>query len=547
MRQKMTPLCMVCVALLAVFGQKSHDGNGPLRRLADTAPPDVHRFYESIGYTLAWVRDGAPTPQARTVTQALADAASKGLNPEDYDGPRWAARLANLTPSDEALARFDEALTIAVMRYAADVHSGRVNPKVFCFGIDVGPKQCDLAVLLRDRLIHSPDARAELDKLEPPFEGYRRTEAALQQYLRLAREDDGEMLPFTKKPVEPGEQYAGVPRLVRLLRLLGDLPAAAKVSDDPQLYAGALVDAVKHFQVRHGLDPDGRIGKSTLQQLNTPLSRRVRQLQLVLERWRWVPESFPRPPIVVNIPEFRLRAYNDHYEPELEMKVIVGKAYRRQTPVFSNLMTHVIFRPYWNVPLSIQRNELVPHILKDPGYLAENEYEVVDSGEHVVSAGGTPQLIEQLRSGRLSIRQIPGEKNALGHIKFMFPNEYSVYLHGTPAKALFARSRRDFSHGCIRVEKPEELALWVLRGKKEWDLEHIQAAENGSKTLQVNLDRPIPVLVVYGTAVVIQNGEVRFFDDIYGHDKSLEELLDAGYPYSGVKAASGELCRRPRE
>ena len=299
--------------------------------------------------------------------------------------------------------------------------------------------------------------------------------------------------------------------------------------------------------MRHGMDPDGRIGKSTLKQLNTPLEHRVRQLQLVLERWRWVPENFPRPPIVVNIPEFRLRAYNNHYQPELEMKVIVGKAYRRQTPVFSDLMTHVIFRPYWNVPLSIQRNELVPHILKDPGYLAENEYQVMEGGEHVVATAVTPQLIEQLRSGRLSIRQIPGEKNALGHIKFMFPNEYNVYLHGTPAKGLFAKSRRDFSHGCIRVEKPEELALWVLRGKPEWDLERVRAAENGSKTLQVNLDRPIPVLVVYGTAVVTANGEVNFFEDIYGHDKSLEEVLDAGYPYSGVKAASGGLCRRPRE
>ncbi|HUA20229.1 MAG TPA: L,D-transpeptidase family protein [Bryobacteraceae bacterium] len=554
---------MLVVPSLPGVCQQRNDGIAvQVRQLADTGTlgclrwpnfaerqVDVRRFYESINYATAWVRDGAATAQARVAVKALQDAASKGLDPEAYDGPRWDKRLEALSggrSSANDVAQFDLALTVSVMRYASDLHSGRVNPKVFCFGLDVSHKQCDLAALLRD-LIQARDVQAGLDRLEPPFEGYRRTEEALQRYRKLAQEDDGEPLPATRKPVEPGDPYPGVARLARLLRLLGDLPGNAALPAAAPVYEGALVDAVKHFQARHGIDPDGRIGKSTLQQLNTPLSQRVRQLQLVLERWRWVPDSFPRPPIVVNIPEFRLRAYNDRYQPELEMKVIVGKAYRRQTPVFANRMTCVIFRPYWNVPLSIQRNELVPDILKKPNYLEKNDYQVVDSREHVVSSKVTPELIDALRSGKLSIRQIPGDKNALGHVKFLFPNEYNVYLHGTPAKTLFAKSRRDFSHGCIRVEKPEELARWVLRGKPGWDLDRIQAAENGNKPLQVNLDQPIPVLVVYGTAVVTPSGEVHFFDDIYGHDKSLQELLDAGYPYSGVKAASGALCRRPRE
>ncbi|HTR37867.1 MAG TPA: L,D-transpeptidase family protein [Bryobacteraceae bacterium] len=564
----MRPLALVLAALALaehpVIGQEPGDQKAVLlRQLVDTGTleclrwpnfsniqADVRRLYVSIGYSPAWVRDGAATVQARQVARALENAAWKGLDPEDYDGSRWEKRLENLSAghsSSSDLVQFDLALTISVMRYASDLHSGKVNPQVFCFGLDISQKQCDLAALLRDRLMHASNVQAELEKLEPPFEGYRRTEAALQRYSKLAREDDGELLPATSKPVEPSSSYPGAARLARLLRLLGDLPASANVPQNPHVYEGALVDAVMHFQVRHGIDPDGRIGKTTLEQLNTPLRHRVRQLQLVLERWRWVPDSFPRPPIVVNIPEFRLRAYDDRYRPELEMKVIVGKAYRRQTPVFANMMTHVIFRPYWNVPLSIQRNELVPDILKKPNYLEKNGYEVVDSREHMVSSSVTPELIAQLRSGKLSIRQIPGDKNALGLVKFLFPNEYSVYLHGTPAKSLFAKSRRDFSHGCIRVEKPDDLALWVLRGKPDWDLDRIRAAENGTKPLQVNLDRPIPVLVVYGTAVVIPNGDVHFFDDIYGHDKSLEELLDSGYPYSGAKTASGGLCRRPRE
>jgi len=551
------------VFLVAIASAPGQQTPCPLCRLADTGTlPDlrwpsfqdrqieIRKFYDSIGDSLAWTREGEVTPQAVMAIRVLQKAALKGLDPEDYDGSRWEGRLANFVRHPELpeeVAHFDVALTVSVMRYASDVHSGRVNPKAFCFGLDNSQKQCDLAALLRDHLIHSHDVAAELNRLEPPFEGYRRTEAALETYLKLAREDDGERLPATIKPVEPGTSYSGAGRLTRLLRLLGDLPASGGPAGNSTIYEGALVEAVKHFQMRHGIDPDGRIGKGTLKELNTPVSYRVRQLDMVLERWRWVPETFPRPPIVVNIPEFRLRAYNDRYQPELEMKVIVGKAFRRQTPVFANSMTHLIFRPYWNVPLSIQRNELVPHILKDPAYLAKNEYEVVDSREHVVPGAVTPELIRQLRSGRLSIRQVPGDKNALGHVKFMFPNEYNVYLHGTPAKKLFAKSRRDFSHGCIRVEKPEELALWVLRGKPGWDLDRIQAAENGAKPLQVNLDSPIPVLVVYGTAVVVQDGGVYFFDDIYGHDKSLLELLDNGYPYSGLPPTSAGLCRRPRE
>jgi len=480
--------------------------------------PDLTRFYELNGHELAWVRSGAPTPQARALIQALQYATWKGLDPQDYDG--WCVSISDAGPE-----RFDLALSISAMRYISDVSSGKVNPKVFSFGLHFEQSKCDLVATLRG-LMAARDVAAELERLEPPFEGYWRTEKALAQYLAIAREDPG-----------PGPD-----RAERLLRLVGDW----KPND-------TFPDALKRFQMRHGLDPDGRLGKATLKQLNTPLAQRVCQLQLVLERWRWAPHSFSRPPIVVNIPEFRLRAYDDRYRPELEMKVVVGKAYRHKTPVFSNQMTHVIFRPYWDVPMSIQRAELVPKIAKDPAYLAANEYEIVDSRRQVVpSAVVTPDMLAQLRSGQLFIRQIPGDKNALGHVKFLFPNEYSVYLHGTPAKSLFLKSRRDFSHGCIRVEKPEELAQWVLRGVPGWDMECIRGAENGTDShkgdsRRVNLDRPIPVLIVYGTAVVHPDGEVYFFDDIYGHDAALEELLDHGYPYSGWHPASEARGPRPPE
>jgi len=283
---------------------------------------------------------------------------------------------------------------------------------------------------------------------------------------------------------------------------------------------------VKRFQGRHGLDPDGRIGNATVAALNVPLSRRVRQLQLTLERWRWAPHSFQRPPVVVNIPEFKLRALNGAYQTELEMKVVVGKAFHHQTPVFSEDMKYVIFRPYWDVPSSIQRAEIVPKLEQDRSYLLANHFEVVTADDRVVSAGEIDdRLMARLSSGELRVRQVPGPENSLGLVKFLFPNGFDVYLHGTPATELFLRSRRDFSHGCIRVEKPVELAEWVLRGQPEWTRERILEAMNGDRTIKVVLNRPIPVLIVYVTAVVLNSGEVRFFDDIYGEDVALENLL----------------------
>jgi murein L,D-transpeptidase YcbB/YkuD len=324
-----------------------------------------------------------------------------------------------------------------------------------------------------------------------------------------------------------------VPRLVRLLRLLGDLPADAVPSADPQIYAGPVVDAVKRYQLRHGLQADGRLGAKTVQSLNTPLAVRVRQLQLTLERWRWLPHNFPEPPVVVNIPEFRLRAFDPDNRPVLEMNVIVGKAFGHNTPVFADSMEYVVLRPYWNVTPTIQRSEIVPAIRKDRNYIANKGFEVTTQAGQIVTDGPiNDDLLEQLRTGKLAVRQKPGPANSLGLVKLIFPNRHNVYLHSTPAPELFSQARRDFSHGCIRVEKPAELAAWALRNTPGWDLERIrQGMQSGKDNQQVNLAKPIPVLILYGTAIVDEAGSVRFFDDIYGQDKSLEKVLAKGYPF----------------
>jgi murein L,D-transpeptidase YcbB/YkuD len=546
--------CLVAVAAalgsqVATTADPSSEFASTLRQIAaagqlsDLRWPDfsdyrihVTNFYDAANYAPAWLNNNEPTQQAQTLIDVLKQADAKGLNAEDYDGSRWADRLARLrqSPSPADRARFDAALTVCVMRYVSDLHIGRVNPQHFKFNLDVSAKKYDLPAFLRDKLIHGADVRAELDQVEPPFAGYKRTQLALQQYMELSRQDNGEQLPVPAKPVDPGGTYGGVPRLTRLLRLLGDLPDGA-VAENSSVYNGPLVDAVKHFQARHGLGPDGRLGTQTLKQLNMPLSFRVEQLRLTLERWRWVPYQFPRPPIVVNIPEFRLRTYNQDGTIDVMMNVIVGKAYRHETPVFERDMKYVVFRPYWNVPPSILRSEIVPAIRKDRDYIAKKNYEVITPQGSVVTSGTiSDDILQQLSAGKLMVRQKPGPTNALGLVKLMFPNEYNVYLHSTPSQQLFSQSRRDFSHGCIRVEKPAELAAWVLRDKPEWSLEQARAAmQTGKDNVQVNLTNPVPVLIIYGTAVVDQQNEVHFFDDIYGYDADLEKVLARGYPYPG--------------
>jgi len=499
----------------------------------------LQKFYEFNGYSLWWVKDMEPTAQARQVIAVMLQADQKGLSADDYDGPRWTERLAKLNPSTQQpvevdALKFDLALTVCVMRYISDLHIGKVNPKHFAFALDEESRKYDLAEFLKDHVAGGADVPGALAQVEPPYPGYRRTIQALRTYAALAGKDDGEQLPATKKPVAPGDPYPGVPRLTRLLKLVGDLPADANVPADPPIYQGALVDALKNFQRRHGRDPNGRIDAQTLADLNVPLSRRVQQMRLTLERWRWLPDSYSKSPIVANIPEFRLRAYDKDFNIAVTMNVVVGKSFGHNTPVFTETMKYVVFRPYWEVPYSITRAEMIPHILRDPDYLAKNELEVVDGRQNVVAAGTvSSDELTQLRAGRLFVRQKPGPKNALGLVKFLFPNSYNVYMHDTPVPELFAKSRRDFSHGCIRLEKPADLAAWVLRDNPGWTPERIRAAMNGSQTQQVNIAQPIPVLILYATVIVLEDGLVHFYDDIYGHDASLEKVLAKGYPYPG--------------
>ncbi len=526
---------------LSANGQQQLQAIVDSGRLADLQWPDfsdyakgVKEFYGSGNYELAWTRGGKPTTQARELITILDDAGEKGLDSRDYDGGRWDGRIKSLdgaaAPGESSLVKFDAALTVSAMRYISDLHLGLVDPKTLHRDFDPVVHKYDLAELLRQGVMPAPSVKEALQEVEPPFPGYRRTIGALQKYLQLAKEEVPDPLPAVKKPIDPGQNYENLGKLAARLKFLGDLPATTNLPPDSQAYQGDIVEAVKRFQKRHGLETDGRLGQQTIDELNRPLSFRVRQLQLSLERWRWLPHNFLQPPVVVNIPEFLLRAYDKDGNPTLMMPVVVGKAMRTETPVMEQDMKYVVFWPYWNVPPSILRNEIVPKIAKDPEYIQKNNYEVATYSGQVVTDGVVSEdVLKQLRAGKLMVRQKPGPKNALGLVKFIFPNSNNVYLHSTPSQSLFARSRRDFSHGCIRVENPAALAEWVLRNNPGWTREKIDAAFKAQKEQQVNLTNTIPVLIVYGTAVVPESDTAEFFPDIYGFDAKLEKLIAEAY------------------
>jgi murein L,D-transpeptidase YcbB/YkuD len=298
----------------------------------------------------------------------------------------------------------------------------------------------------------------------------------------------------------------------------------------PGPYTKDLAAGVKHYQHRHGYTEDGKLTPQTVTSLNIPLTVRINQLQDSLERWRWLPADYVNAPLMVNLPEFVLRGYGPDHALQFKMDVIVGEFKgQHETPVFTHMMKYLIFRPFWNVPISIIKKDLVPHMEKSGvGYLASKDFETVDAKGKPVAP-----TLENVEHGGVVVRQKPGPKNALGLVKFMFPNDYDIYLHSTSTPSLFSHTRRDFSHGCVRVQKPDDLAVWVLQNTPgDWDLQKVQDAMNtGPDNHQVNLSKPIPIVIFYLTGIVTEDGETHFYDDIYGYDQQMQAVLAKGMPY----------------
>jgi L,D-transpeptidase YcbB len=482
-----------------------------------------------------WLRDGRMTPQAAQVLDVLRRASDHGLRPADY-------RIDLATDDLDAVLigradlpmrqRFEVLLSSAATRFVSDLHDGRIDPQRAGFRLPAVQVRFDVQLAVR-RLASSRDVAATIESIEPEPMPYKRLKRALAQYRRVADAPGLERLPaLPAKSLALGDEYEGAPQLRQLLAAVGDLPSTegAWVEHDRTIDVH-IAAALRSFQRRHGLEADGVIGPRTFLALTTPLEQRVRQIELSMERWRWL-TRVGRPDILVNIPQFMLYALPSRTErgaEVIQMPVVVGQDYpHTRTPVFASAITQVVFQPYWDIPPGILSRELLPRIQKDPTLLDRLGMELVPAqGDGTLVQTVTAEAIAALAAGRLRLRQRPGPSNPLGAVKFSMPNEYSVSLHASPERALFERSQRTFSHGCIRVSEPAELATYVLRRAGErWDHATIEAALSGAETLGVPLTRPVQVIVFYSTALATESDGVLFFADVYGHDRKLQDLLD---------------------
>ncbi|QYF92990.1 L,D-transpeptidase family protein [Massilia sp. PAMC28688] len=484
----------------------------------------MQRLYPPGAPALLWHEPGT----AAAALALLGQAAEHGLDPGDYAADELAARFA-LSQGDYGV---DRALSLAILHLLSDLHEGRVAPDLRLPARDGAVARFDPAgQLLMAMQRQDPGAAVEAAAPRNPL--YQRVRASLRHYRTLAR--DAPPWPTPAGLAPGGALTASPPAALAALRerlvLLGDLdPEAASPNE--------LAAALARFQARHGLAENGRLDRDTLGALAVPLGHRVRQLALTLERLRWMPPLRPGRIIVVNVAAYRLWAFNTTAPAAapLEMKVIVGKAARTQTPLFIGQMRYLEFNPYWNVPPSIARAEIAPKLARDPGYLVRQQMELVSASGQVQRSAG-PGAAAALRAGTLRVRQRPGAHNVLGAVKFAMPNPMNIYLHSTSARELFGKTRRDLSHGCIRLERPAELAQFVLDGQAPWDAASIAAAMAPGPMRRVTLDDVIPVVLFYATAATDRQGRALFAEDIYRRDAALLRSLAARGPHRAISEA----------
>jgi len=533
-------LCLVFVLAVLPAGADEVVPN-PLRERiqARLAQPDlrsspalaeaVATFYTRRDYDPAWIGRAGLNEDGKLIVEILRDSWNHGLNPADYDLKAIDDRLGG--GEIDALAAIEVLMTGAVLRYCFDVRSGRASPRDADPEWFVEADGIDHLAALEESLAEGNLAEV-LGGLVPPDSRYARLQTALARYRAIA--DSGGWPRLEEGPaLEPDLRHPTVVSLRQRLGATGDLDNPG--SSDP--YDAALEAAVVRFQARHGLDTDGVVGPKTRAALNVDVNERIQQIVLNMERWRWMPRHEYSRYIVVNMAGFELRVIEGDAEVR-RMRVVIGRPYRR-TPAFTEAMTYVDINPYWNVPPSLAVRDILPKVLEDPQYLqkqgirvfsdwTENAQKLDRSAIDWAEVGG--------RGFPYKLRQDPGPHNALGRIKFMFPNRFNIYLHDTPHREHFPLSVRAFSSGCIRLEEPLDLAAYVL-GDLGWTPEQIrQAVDSGSRRV-ISLPHPIPVYLVYWTAWVETDGTIHFRDDVYGRDKLLRTALTTGVP-GGIRTGA---------
>lgn len=474
----------IAAALRAIPGATAHAS-------LEQALPDVSRFYERREFRPAWTDATSLSAAGASVLDTLRQADADGLSAEEYLLTSLTTPIASAT----AAAQVDVLMSLVVARYAHDLGWGVTLPSEVDKDNTYDLRPYSAAEIL-DHVAGSPNPGAALAGYAPAGVAYGLLKEALSR-LRSFRDHGGWSTVSPGPALRSGMRDPRVRELRTLLIERGDLPAGAPPSD---LFDSDLVTALKQFQDRHGLAADGVYGPMVVSELNVPLATRIQQVRLGLERLRWLPTSTSGRRIGVNLADFKAYVFEGD-QIIFETRTVVGKQYH-ETPMFDGLMTYVVINPYWNVPPSIARAEILPKIKADPGYLSRN---------HMELEGG-------------SVRQLPGPWNSLGRFKFMFPNSHNVYLHDTPARALFGQADRAASHGCIRLEKPAELAALLL-APQGWTAERIAATVTSGAQTAVTLTTPVPVFISYITAFVGPDDLLHYRRDIYGRDRKLLAAL----------------------
>lgn len=528
----------VQLALMDIMENKPAPGKEPaLARPANLAiEQHIVELYARRQMRPIWVNLEGPGNTALTIAKTLNASFDEGLNPDDYALPAISRLWPSRKPSE--LAQLDILLTQGLSTYLTDMAYGRaepclLDPQLFATARENVNNEPGQLIMQASQ---APDLDRFLRDQAPAHDAYRLLRIVLAKYRFIAEQGGWPQIP-PGPSIKPDMQDPRVPAVRSLLRINGDYSCAEDASQllDPELTA-----AVQRFQTRHNLNSDGIIGKNTLAAMNVPVAERIDQILINMELWRWLPHKLEGKQIYVNIAGFYLQARQDE-QVEFATQVIVGKVYHK-TPVFSDRIRYLEFNPFWNIPTSIARKEIVPEMLKDKAYLRNNNIRMFygwdENGQEV-----DPATINWWELGgkinRYRLRQDPGPDNALGKVKFVFPNRHDVYLHDTPAHELFRRDDRAFSHGCIRVSRPVDFAHYLLSGDDpSWTMERIQKILDEGKRTIILLKKPIPVHILYRTvAVDPDSGAVSFFKDVYGRDALLQQAL---FP-----KGSARLCKYP--
>jgi murein L,D-transpeptidase YcbB/YkuD len=508
----------------------------------------TRQFYQRREFAPAWIANAAPGPQMDALIRALHEANQEGLDPQLYNISLLEQRRAEgskgfLSPKGfdpREAGTMDAWLTYLYMKYASDLADGLSDLAHIDPTWKIDSEKFDPLATLEGALRDNRVAES-LHDLTPDDPQYQALRKALADFREQAGRG-GWLGVSSRMRVKPGQRSTDVPALAKRLAASGDFTGTPPPDGQPAVYGTDLQEALRRFERRHGLEDNAVVSAPVVAELNVPIENRIREIELNMERWRWLPHTLGDPHILINIPEYRLEVW-DHGQVPLTMKVVVGKQ-DTPTPIFNDSMTHIVFSPYWNVPPDIAANETLPEVLKDPAFLQRTNMEVVDKSGNVVD----PSTINLSNPAEYRFRQRPGGANSLGLVKFMFPNQYNVYLHDTPADSLFARASRSFSHGCVRVEEPTKLAEYLLRDQLEWTPEKIAEAMHAGEERTVKLTHPVPVYLGYWTARISADGLTQFRPDVYNIDARLTARLAERMDRlrRSTTAAATAVSRQPR-